>query len=95
MKRITPVQKKIADAHIAAHLAKTFSDPVVKDTPQLLDALTSGETFSELYNQIEIRYTSVTGMLMSSPNFFGHLSVNYKSGIYNGFKTFLNQHNIK
>lgn len=87
MERITKQTKAIADAHIQARLNGAFDDPHVTTKEQLIEQLLAGKTFSELMDRIEIKYTSITSIILSRQLF--HQSQNYKKGIYKGFKTIL------
>lgn len=94
MPRITTLQKKIADAHIAAFLAGKFDDPALLVVGDLKKFLMEGKTFSLVYSAIQTNYTSVTGQLLASPKLLGHLSKAYKADIYKGFKTELSKYQI-
>jgi hypothetical protein len=74
MKRISKQAKAIADAHIKE---------------ELIEALLSGKTFSELLEEIEMRFTSITSILLSRQLF--HQSNNYRSGVYKGFKILIDK----
>ena len=87
MKRISKETKAIADAHIQARLNGTFDDPSVTTKDELIQALREGKTFSELLDRIEMKYTSITSILLSRKMF--HQSANYKNGVYKGFKILL------
>lgn len=87
MERITKQTKAIADAHIQARLNGVFDDPQVNTKEELIEQLRAGKTFSELMDRIEIKYTSITSIILSRQLF--HQSQNYKKGIYKGFKTIL------
>jgi len=84
MKRISPKAKAIADAHIKARLEGNFDDPKVTTKQELMDAILEGKTFSGLLDEIEVRFTSITSILLSRKLF--HQSNNYKAGVYKGFK---------
>lgn len=87
MKRITPQVKAIADAHIRAKQTGHFDNVQVTTKEQVMQALRDGKTFSEVLNQIEMRYCSITSLLMSSH--FDYTSQSYKTSIYKGFKSIL------
>jgi hypothetical protein len=89
MKRISPQTKAIADAHIKARLNSSFDDPQVTTKEEMIDALLQGKTFSALLDTIEMRFTSITSILLSRSLF--HQSDNYKSGVYKGFKILLDK----
>jgi hypothetical protein len=89
MKKISKLAKSIADAHIQARLNGTFDDPTVKNREELIQQLKEGKTFSQLLDQIEIKFTSITSILLSRKLF--HQSQNYKKGVYKGFKTLIDQ----
>lgn len=83
MKRITPEIKHIADAHLKAIAEDKFDNPMVSSKEELIEALKQGKTFSEVINQIEVRYISVGSSFFSR---FGYQSESYRKGIYKGFK---------
>lgn len=87
MKRITPQAKAIADAHIRAKQTGQFDNLPVTTKEEVMQALRDGKTFSEVLNQIEMRYCSITSLLMSSH--FDYTSQSYKASIYKGFKSLL------
>jgi hypothetical protein len=87
MKRISPKTKAIADAHIKARLEGNFDDPKVTTKQEMFDAILEGKTFSGLLDEIEVRFTSITSIILSRKLF--HQSKNYKSGVYKGFKILL------
>lgn len=89
--RITKETKRIADAHIKCRLDGTFDDPIVSSKSELIEALKAGKTFSGLLEAIEMRYTSITSILLSRQLF--HQSKNYTNGVYKGFKTLLQHEN--
>lgn len=89
MKRISKQAKAIADAHIKARLQGNFDDPKVTTKEELIEALLSGKTFSELLEEIEMRFTSITSILLSRQLF--HQSNNYKAGVYKGFKILIDK----
>jgi hypothetical protein len=85
-KRITPRIKAIADAHIQAKLNKTFDVLDVSTVDQLkAELFYFGKTSEGVLEQIEIRFISITSLLISSQ--LGHISKAYKEGVYKGFKT--------
>ena len=87
MKRISKQAESIADAHIQARLNGTFDNIVVSTKEELIQSLKDGKTFSGLLDRIEMKYTSITSILLSRKMF--HNSQNYKSGVYKGFKILL------
>lgn len=91
-KRITPRIKAIADAHIQAKLNKTFDVLDVKTVDQLkAELFYFGKTSEGVLKEIEIRFISITSLLISSQ--FGHVSKAYKEGVYKGFKTLFANYN--
>ena len=84
---ISKQAKAIADAHIQARINGTFDDPNVSTKDELIQLLNEGKTFSGLLDRIEMKYTSITSILLSRKIF--HNSQNYKSGVYKGFKILL------
>lgn len=85
--RISKQTKAIADAHIKARLDGVFDDPEVKTREELIAMLKQGKTFSQLMDNIEMRYTSITSIILSRR--FFHQSQNYKAGVYKGFRRLL------
>jgi hypothetical protein len=93
-KRISPKVKAIADAHLEAKLRGYFDDPRVTTRDEVIDSLSAGKTFSEVLSQIEIRFCSITSMMLASNVLrlngdVGYLSANYKRDVYRGFKALL------
>ena len=84
MKRITPEIKAIADAHLKAIADGKFDNPVIHSKEELMEALKQGKTFSEVVNQIEVRFMSIGSTMFS--RMLGHQSQSYRNGIYKGFK---------
>jgi hypothetical protein len=93
MKRVTKLQQSIIQAHIYAKQNNSFKEIKVSTIPEMRQALLDGYTFEQLYNEVEIRYTSIVGILINSN--FRHLSKNYKSGITKGFKVIFTTLNIE
>jgi hypothetical protein len=87
MKRITKETKAIADAHIAAKKAGKFDNPASTTKEEVIAALRAGKTFSEVMRQIEIRFCSVTSLIMASA--LDHETQAYRNQVYKGFKTIL------
>jgi hypothetical protein len=87
MQKITKETKAIADAHLLAKQTGLFNDPVISNKDELIQALKQGQTFSKLMDEIEIRFVSVTSLIMSRA--MDHNSEAYKKSIYKGFKTLL------
>ena len=92
MKRITAIQKKIADAHLLASKDNSFTNPGIHSLLEMREALVLGDTFKELFDQIEIRYASITSIVLNTT--LKYESKSYKAAIYRGFKTILTQQNI-
>jgi hypothetical protein len=87
MQKITKETKAIAEAHILAKKTGLFNDPVISTKDELIQALKQGQTFSKLMDQIELRFASVTCLIMARA--MDHESETYKKAIYKGFKTIL------
>jgi hypothetical protein len=87
MKRITPQVKAIADAHINAKQSGQFDNVNVTNKEEVLQALREGKTFSEVLKQIEIRFCSITSILMN--NHLDYTSKSYRTSVYKGFKSLL------
>lgn len=84
MNRISKTAKAIADAHIQARITNNFTDPQVSTREELLTKLHEGETFEQLIREIELRYCSVTSILLSG--MMNHASHSYKQAVYKAFK---------
>jgi hypothetical protein len=89
MKRISRKAKAIADAHIKARVDGNFDDPKVTTKQEMIDDILDGKTFSGLLDEIEMRFTSITSIILSRKLF--HQSNNYKAGVYKGFKILLDK----
>lgn len=87
MARINPHVKAIADAHLEARLTGKWDNPQVTTKAEILSALNDGKTFEQVMNEIEVRFASITSIIMGRT--LGHASASYKSAIYKGFKTLL------
>jgi hypothetical protein len=87
MNKISKQTKAIADAHIEARISGTFDNPPVSTRDEVIEALKSGKTIDAVLDQIEIKFTSITAILLSRKLF--HQSKNYKAGVYKGFKILL------
>ena len=100
MKRITPLQKTIADRHIAARMNRHF-DFIKGTNPKLkLDDVSIGrclttfeQTFEDLHEAIEDRYCSIGSQMMVGIG--QHASKTYTADCYKGWKTILNRLDIK
>lgn len=94
MARITKQQKAIADAHIAAYTANKYDDPALDGSKeQLKTVLLAGKTVRYLMETVVSRLP-ITTQLLAKPELFGHQSQAFKSGVYQHFKTALNNLNI-
>jgi hypothetical protein len=87
MDRISKQTKAIADAHIQARISGTFDNPEVTTREDVIEALRDGKTIEGVLDQIEVKFTSITAILLSRKLF--HQSKNYKAGVYKGFKILL------
>ncbi len=87
MKRITPEVKKIADAHIEAKLSGSWNPAPIIDSYDLLEKVKSGYTYQGLLEEIEIRYVSITSLILASA--LNYRTDAYVKAIYKGFKTLL------
>jgi hypothetical protein len=90
MKRITKIQKQIADRYIDAKINNRFNPPPYKITgvDDVVRSIKDGYTIPLLYDEIEIRSVSVTSMLYQ--RMLDYTTKSYKSFMYNGFKKMLN-----
>ena len=86
-KRISKQVKAIADAHIEAKANGTFDNPSVSTREEVIKALRDGKTFEQVLHQVEVRFCSVTSIILSGT--FDYKSNGYRSGVYRGFKTLL------
>ena len=89
MKRITKEIKAIADKHLEARISGKFDDPSVDTKSEVINALRSGKTFSAVMDQIEIRFISITSLIMQKH--LNHISESYKRSIYKGFNILLSE----
>lgn len=87
MKRITPQVKAIAEAHLKAKIDGKFDNPIVTTKDEVIEALLQGKTFSEVLNQIELRYVSITSNLYA--RLLDYNTDAYRKGVYKGFKSLL------
>jgi hypothetical protein len=87
--RITAQTKAIADAHIDAMSVGVFNDTDIKTKDELLEAMRQGYTFYEVLHQIEIRYASITSLMINRMGLSRHTTQAYKNAIYKGFKELL------
>jgi hypothetical protein len=86
-KRITPETKAIAEAHILASKTGAFNPQPFSNKAELIENLKNGATYPQILREIEVRFASITSMLMSS--MLDHTSEAYKKAIYKGFKSIL------
>ena len=89
MKKISPKTKIIANNHIQARLTNKFN-PVrddVKTKDDVIQKLLQGYVYEEVLREIEIKFCSVTSLLMQGQ--FGYSSKAYKAAVYKGFKALL------
>jgi hypothetical protein len=84
MKRITPIVKTIADAHIEARKTGVWTGGKVYSKSDIVREMYSGRTFEQVMEAIERRYCSITSTLMS--NVVGYTSATYRNNVYKGFK---------
>ena len=75
---------KIAKAHIEAVKNDSFDLETVENKEALKQALMEGKTIKNLLESIEIKYTSITAIILSRSLY--HESKNYISGVNKGFK---------
>jgi len=91
MKRISTTAKAIADNYIKARQNNTFT-PVttpLKTKDEIIQGILQGAVYEDVIYQIEIRFCSVTSILMQGQ--FNYTSNAYKSGVYKGFKALLDR----
>lgn len=101
--KITKLQKQIVDAHLTASIKDSFDYPVlkcgeepkIKTKEQVIQLLAEGKTIYHVHKEIETRYVSITSQLYASPHVFGVITDAYKRDYTKGFKTLLNQLNIR
>jgi hypothetical protein len=82
--RISKQAKAIADAHIQARINNIFDNPSVITRQDVINSLIEGKTFESVLHQIELRFCSITSIVLSRT--FSYKSNAYKSGVYKGFK---------
>ena len=94
MKRITKLQKEIADRYIDAKIKDTFNPPPYKITGKddVVRSIVDGYTIQALYDEIQFRNVTITSMLYQSA--LSYTTKAYKTSMYNGFKKLLNDLNI-
>ena len=85
--RITPQVKAIADAHITARLTNSFDNPNANSNAELLSALMDGKTHEKVLDQIELRFCSITSILLGRQ--LGVACDSYRKSVYKGFKLIL------
>lgn len=88
-KRLPKEWKVIADAHIKACMNKQFDDVFVSNDKEIYAAMREGKTFTNILEEIEIRYCSMTSIMTFK--LFAHVSESYKRGIYKGFLRIANE----
>jgi hypothetical protein len=91
MKRISTTAKAIADNYIKARQNNAFT-PVttpLKTKDEVIQGILQGAVYEDVIHQIEIRFCSVTSILMQGQ--FNYTSNAYKSGVYKGFKALLDR----
>lgn len=93
--RLSALQSEIANRHIEAKRSGIFECRKVSSVDDIINAIVMGETNEVLLHEIELRYVSITSILMSNYKTFGHLSDAYIKGVRKGFKTLLEIHNIR
>lgn len=102
MKRITPKQKTIIEAHLSAagsgawdiDYPSGFPPQLHKDA--ILKALQEGKTICALHEYIQVKSDiSVTSLLMASADIFGHRSQAYKTKYTRTFKYLLDKMEIR
>jgi len=91
MKHFTKTQKAIVDAYLAAKFSgKWDEDCAIKTPADLRKALVEGKVNKTVMEEIELRFTSITSMILASNTMFNHLSNSYKAGIRQGFRILFN-----
>lgn len=84
MKKISKEVKAIADRHIQAKLTGNFDNVYINSREDLLQKMRDGYTFSGVIDQIEIRFASVTSLILQGS--LSHTTEAYKKSVYKGFK---------
>ncbi len=77
-----------AKKHIEARKNSSFDLETVSTKEELKQALLDGKTIAKLLDEVEMRYTSITAIILSHSLF--HESKNYKAGVNKGFKQTFN-----
>lgn len=89
MTRATKLQKHIIEAHFEAKRTGQWNCRPIKSVTDLVEALKAGETCKELFEEMEVRYASVTSILLANTALFGHFSQSYVRDIRKAFTSFL------
>jgi hypothetical protein len=87
MKRITKVQKDIADRHIDAKFADKFDDVDFNDISGIISGLKAGKAYREILDEVELRHVNITSLMIGAV--LAHKTKAYQAGVYSGFKKFL------
>lgn len=85
--KITAQTKAIAEAHIAAAISGHFDDPRVSTREEVLALMRQGKTFSQVLEQVEVRFCTITSTLYRRQ--FNHITRAYRTDVYKGFKKLL------
>jgi hypothetical protein len=93
--RLSALQSEIANRHIESKRTGVFNCRKCSTAPEIINAIVMGETNEVLLYEIEMRYVSITSILMSNPATFGHISDAYVKAVRHGFKVLLDKHKIK
>jgi hypothetical protein len=93
MKKFSTIQKSIIQSHIDARQNNKFDEIEVSSVSEMRQALIDGYTFEQLLSEIEMRYTSITAILLNHQ--FRHLSASYKTGLNKGFRVIFKTLNIE
>lgn len=90
-KKITPLQKEIFQAYVAAKKSGTWDMECQyqgsKD--QFIQWLRDKKTSKILWSEIESRFCTISQQLMGSTDFFDNPTYPYLQSMQKGFKTFL------
>jgi hypothetical protein len=80
---------EIVSAHIEARVNNKFDDPAVNCKDDVISCLMDGKTFSAVMDQIEIRFCSVTSLIIARA--VDHRTDAYRRQVRKGFKVLLSQ----
>ena len=78
---------EIVSAHIDARVSNKFDDPSVSTKEEIVSLLMDGKTFSAVMDQIEVRFCTITSLIMARA--MDHRTDAYRRQVRKGFKSLL------